>query len=547
MRDEGATRFLVTTPGLSATRWLSFVLASHPDVFVAHGKHSLESIAHGRFESERQRGDSSSLALGNVMSDFYRCRSLAEVFQTYRDFMPTARAIGNVHSYTLNELLNRFGADSSVAARDLQNIRIANVIRHPIAYITSHTAMVRSAAAHPSLSRHYHQMFSEALELRPELLEIPCPGGEDIEAFVVSCFSASQVLYDLQCDQVPHVRMEDLTSDVDGLAKFCESLTQLPYDVDRLARFVNEGPINRHRQTRGIESPRELYGRWTKWQRHVAALLLSDELLERFANSRYDVSMLQDEDRQGLELARALVPSGGRRLADFVERPRRPAGVDPALDVPTLIEEGFHGFNIVQFRGVYLGLSQALGPVDLTAVDDAWLTCRREARRIAFAESLIVAKQKIDQLVGQERAAASRSGGRLTDLADRPVAPSDSTLATPVLVKESYCGFNVVRFRGQHIGLAQSLGPVDLTAVDENWLNSGRESRQIIVAETLIEAEQLIEQLLAVDTVSAVQLESDCRVESDGAALSGATGAGSGASPRSTSSTVPQCDSASSQ
>src|ERR1700752_296739 len=93
------TRFLVTTPGLSATRWLSFVLASRPDVYVAHGKHSLESIVHGRFDKERQSGDRSSLALGNVMSEFYHCRSLSEVFDIYREFMPRAMAYGNVHSY----------------------------------------------------------------------------------------------------------------------------------------------------------------------------------------------------------------------------------------------------------------------------------------------------------------------------------------------------------------------------------------------------------------------------------------------------------------
>src|SRR5689334_7225686 len=73
-------RFLVTTPGLSATRWLSFVLASHPDVYVAHGKHSLESVVERRFDRERQQGDTASLTLGNVMSEFYRCRSLGEVF-----------------------------------------------------------------------------------------------------------------------------------------------------------------------------------------------------------------------------------------------------------------------------------------------------------------------------------------------------------------------------------------------------------------------------------------------------------------------------------
>jgi hypothetical protein len=346
MTDSETRRFLVTTPGLCATRWLSFVLASRPDVYVTHGKYALESVIHGRFEEEQQQGDRSSLALGNVMSDFYRCRSLAEVFDIYRHLMPGAVACGNVHSYTLSEVMNRFGPIGNLA-----DIRIANLIRHPLAYITSHAEMVRSAADYPPLRDHYRRMFAEALEHRPELLDIPCQGGPDIEAFVVSCYSASQFLDDLRCDIAPHIRMEELTSDVDCLTDFCERLTQLPYDRQRLAGFINEGPINRHRKNKARDTPQDIYDQWEPWQRHVAAVILPDELIERFASAKYDVSMLRGENRQALALARSANSNSTGRLADFVDRPgeHAPAG-DWSVVPPILVEEGYRGFNIVRFR-----------------------------------------------------------------------------------------------------------------------------------------------------------------------------------------------------
>ena len=48
-----------------------------------------------------QPGRTASLALGNVMSDFYRCRSLAEVFDIYGICSPRPGP-GNVHRYYLD-------------------------------------------------------------------------------------------------------------------------------------------------------------------------------------------------------------------------------------------------------------------------------------------------------------------------------------------------------------------------------------------------------------------------------------------------------------
>src|SRR5882724_8907772 len=97
--------FVVTTPGLSATRWLAYVLASHPDVFVAHGKHALDAVIRGDFRKEKETANHMSLESGNDMWEFYQQRNLEEVYARYRLIKPEARAFGCVHSYTIDALI----------------------------------------------------------------------------------------------------------------------------------------------------------------------------------------------------------------------------------------------------------------------------------------------------------------------------------------------------------------------------------------------------------------------------------------------------------
>jgi hypothetical protein len=53
---------------------------------------------------------------------------------------------------------------------------------------------------------------------------------------------------------------------------------------------------------------------------------------------------------------------------------------------------------------------------------------------------------------------------------DLALESADGTMqyeTTPVLVEEGYRGFNIVRFQKKQIGVSQSLGSVDLAAVDD--------------------------------------------------------------------------------
>src|SRR5262249_36251486 len=138
--------FAVTTPGLTATRWLSHVLAAHPDVYVAHGKFAFDSIMDGDFQKERTSANLESLTRGNQTREFYESRPLEEVLALYRGMKRGARACGCVHSYTMHTL-----AQAAASAATLADMRVLNVVRHPVDFVASHAALVRAAEKHPSL------------------------------------------------------------------------------------------------------------------------------------------------------------------------------------------------------------------------------------------------------------------------------------------------------------------------------------------------------------------------------------------------------------
>ena len=172
--------FAVTTPGLTATRWLTYVLASRPDVFVAHGKFALDSVSNGDFHKEQETASIDSLTRGNETRTFYEDHSLAEVHAAYQTIKPAAHAFGSVHSYTMHTLVQ--------AAREpaaLADLRIVNVVRHPVNLIASHYSLVRSAENHPPLYRTYvDEILPAVLQQFPELFLIGCP---DYRAFLGLC------------------------------------------------------------------------------------------------------------------------------------------------------------------------------------------------------------------------------------------------------------------------------------------------------------------------------------------------------------------------
>ena len=394
-------RFLVTTPGLSATRWLCFVLASHRDVFVAHGKHPLDSIYRSEFLREKQIDDEESMTQGNLMAPFYTESSLAEMFAKYHELLPAARALGNVHTFTIEALMAKTGEPEELAG-----INIVNLLRHPVRYLASHTALVGTAEKYP-LYRHYAEvMFPDALRRFPELLLLECPDYRRFVAFAVSCLSVCNLANDFRFPQFDAAKMETLTTDVDSLQALCERLTGLSYSRDRLREFIQLGAINSHRKSKAGSDAAEGFESWPRWQQDMARMMIPEEVLTAFERHGYDIDML----RVGSPVAKNRLPvdatSHAPTLADELRRQNpqhpwleaAPAQTSPfgSLNItPELLEENFRGYNFVRLGARCFALAQSLGPFDLAQAPPELLDAHRQSGACLVGNSVAELKRRL--------------------------------------------------------------------------------------------------------------------------------------------------------
>lgn len=279
-------KFLATSNGLCATRWLSYVLASRPDVFVAHGKYPMDSIMSGRAGSETEKDNVSSLSYGNVNEFFYGMHDLERVFLEYGKLKPDAVALGNVHTYTLR-------LAEKLIQHDPEAYAVVNIVRHPVTYVNSHVSMVNKSKSNPYLFDKYRKgLFMNALDRYPMLVSPSLADPSDVFSFVISCLSLKQMAEDLLLDGV-HMKMEELTSSVDTLDKFCTRLTGLAYDRQVLRGMLAAGPVNRHRNPGQSNDPVPICHTWQDWQHGLFRDIIPEHLLEGYGRLGYDISMLE--------------------------------------------------------------------------------------------------------------------------------------------------------------------------------------------------------------------------------------------------------------
>lgn len=72
---------------------------------------------------------------------------------------------------------------------------------------------------------------------------------------------------------------------------------------------------------------------------------------------------------------------------------------------------------------------------------------------------------------------------------------TDVVFSSPFLVEEGYRGFNLVRYKAKFYALAQALGPVNLTVMDEHALSEFQVREQCVIANSVDEAKGLVDQI----------------------------------------------------
>jgi hypothetical protein len=453
-RKASPNSFAVTTPGLSATRWLSYVLAAHPEVYVAHGKHRLDAVVRGDFEKSKGSADLDSLIHGNDLRDFYEKASLEEVLTRYQETRPEARALGCVHTYTIDSLIRAARTPEALA-----RVQVWNVVRHPVSYIASHYALVRSAESHPALYRLYlEQVFPQALEACPELYLLECRDFREFLAFAVSCYGVADRIHDLCYPHLRHVKMEDLTKRLEVLQEVCESLTGLSYPPETLQVFLQGGAVNQHRSPDAIKDPHAVFASWEPWQQDIAVMMIPGTVLDWLEGLGYDISMLRVPPSCPPAGPRATSPAPC--LADYLRTldPQHPLlawlaqqGTSPIQS----IESEFQGFDLVRYQGRDYAVARVLASSDLSSLSPDALHDFQEKGLCLSATSVAELWVAIWQVIS----------------------------ARPELLKENG-EFNLVAFRGKVFALAKSLGPFDLTRTTPKELTKHEQRGLVLTGST---------------------------------------------------------------
>lgn len=281
------THFCVTCYGLSASRWTSFVLASNPRVFVAHGTYRLDSIVKGSFVAERPIGKETAnfdaLERGREAFSWVKSASLKALYARYHEIAPDAEACGNVHTFVPAELYAKSDLDEL-------SLTVVNLIRNPISFVDCHNTVVSHAQQIEELGQHYATMYADRVLPRLEaldILDLERYATDPDHAFLLSCFSVTDQAEDLERYPIPLFRMETLTSDVGYLADFCRRVSGFAYNEATLERFIAQGAINNHRNPRALREPNAIRAAWPPHHRAAFDALVAQPYGQVFANAGY--------------------------------------------------------------------------------------------------------------------------------------------------------------------------------------------------------------------------------------------------------------------
>ncbi|HJL15344.1 MAG TPA: hypothetical protein RMH99_06810 [Sandaracinaceae bacterium LLY-WYZ-13_1] len=266
--------FLVTSPGYTATKWLARTLASHPGVYCEHSA--------GSCALERDYTGEELAALAEEKLGRRDLEPLDVTFARLLARAGEARAAGNVHRYNRTALrrnLARFGATRAFCT--------ANLIRHPVTWVESGSHQLARMAGYSSRIRRRLHAAHRRGAARWRALSAPTFPWPSELAFLYLCGRLSRLAAEIE-DPVRHVRMEDVTRDVDALGALVRFLVGAAPDAAVLRAAVREAPVHRHRPA--ALAPEAQLAAWPEWKRAVLAdALRTSGLVERYAAHGYDL------------------------------------------------------------------------------------------------------------------------------------------------------------------------------------------------------------------------------------------------------------------
>lgn len=288
--------FIVASRGLTATTWFSQALNKHPLIFCCHGR------------DRPERGQETTELL--LSKEYREDRLVFEQRQRrmgileYLDLVKTAssgqKILGNVHGYVLVELIDKLSMAGLYG-----EIPIANMVRNPITFIESYTALV-CQRKYDYPEKYYAEHLPRAKANRELLKSYGFFDQEDIETygFAEACQALAKMDGELDADNVPIILMEKVVSDKKYFLNIAHYLTKgkCSFDKDILTNIFTQGKLNPHRNKikpinndKKLDASKEAYAIWIKWSKAKKKLfnhIISKDHIKKFMSLGYDLSFV---------------------------------------------------------------------------------------------------------------------------------------------------------------------------------------------------------------------------------------------------------------
>lgn len=252
--------FVVTSAGRAATYWLAAVLNKHPDVICSHS-FFVPPVTVFEDPPSRERALKTWDQLGTIRL------TLDEYFDEIEK-CGAARVYGNVHGYTLTDLLK------ALAAGTRRHYVAFNLIRHPISRVESFWRRWMDVASYNEKQRNFFRQIFESGQVHKDLAS-KAAGKYDIDFarpenwFFVNALVniiAESAELGIPCNHLP---MERLTTDPGFFAEVFSRLTAgdiRPTDA-YLAEVFATGQMNSQRAD--VVSADVQFAEWEEWKKYL--------------------------------------------------------------------------------------------------------------------------------------------------------------------------------------------------------------------------------------------------------------------------------------
>ncbi len=280
--------FLITSSGQMGTFWLATQLNKHPEIFCSHSYDKPAWGASGTAlrgeEGERQRA---------VIKKYFGTLPLKQFFEENAEVTPK-HFVGNVHAYNVEKAL------SLVKKENLQDVKIINLIRHPISRINSFVKCMKNEWFDFGYFDHLTFIPQNYREYGRKLV-IECFGEKrlaefddslDKQFFVTAAVLERGTAYQAQMaeqNKIPNIKYEDATTSKESMAQIVRYIgnDSLINDYDWFDKGISYKKINSHTNAHH-DTIQSIFEGWDNWKKELYRHLVAEDVFELYLRGHYD-------------------------------------------------------------------------------------------------------------------------------------------------------------------------------------------------------------------------------------------------------------------